>query len=224
MKKIPKIFLLVIFLLPSSLTIRTISNQISIVSNSLLAQTDNVWTDISEKNIKIKGERRILPLKYRTVESNLIRIKNILQSALFEYIDKAKNSSLIIGLPSPNGELSRFELNEYSMMESGLPSKYPDMKTFTIKGINDPYATGKLDFTMSGFHAMVLTPAVDYYIDPYSSEEREIHIYKRDYVSKNKFECLVSDYFESDNNGNNNVLVTSRAQLRTYRLAVAATG
>lgn len=202
------------------------SDKVIIASNSAIAQTADVWSDFSEKSFKEKGERRIVPLKYRTVKSNIEQLKNILTSAPVEFTARAKNSPVVIQLPAPDGSMQRFELTEYSMMEPGLSSQYPDFKTFSVKGIDDIYATGKLDITAAGFHGMVLTPNGDYFIDPYSSQEKEIYIsyYKHDLAVRNDFECLVSENPQLDNSGNNNLLISSGPQLRTFRLAVAATG
>ncbi|MDQ3020780.1 MAG: M12 family metallo-peptidase [Bacteroidota bacterium] len=196
------------------------------IQKSLFAQdnTNSIWSDVTEISFTLKGERRILPLKYRTVKTDFNNLNNILGSAPFELSERARNSPFIIELPAPDGTLSKFLVTEYSMMEPGLAAQFPEIKTYNIKGIDDPYATGKIDLTISGFHAMVLTPNGDYFIDPYSSDEKEIYIsyYKSDFSSKEKFECYVNEEIINDGTGNNSILTGQ--QLRTYRLACAATG
>jgi len=184
------------------------------------------WSDISEGSFVIKGERRILPLIYRTVKSDLINLQTFLQNAPVEYNDRANNSPLIIELPSPSGELLKYFITEYSMMEPGLAQIYPDIKTYNVKGIDDPYSVGKLDITMHGFHAMILTPKGDYFIDPYSVNEKEIYIcyYRKDYFSNSTFDCLVNGNLDKGIQHLTDGLITSGPQLRTYRLALAANG
>lgn len=200
-------------------------NGIRINQQSVLAQNNIfVWSDISESNFIIKGERRITPVKYRTIKSNSDELKSILNNAPFELSDRATYSPLIIELPMPDGSFSKFYVTEYSMMEPGLSVQFPEIKTYNIKGIDDPFAVGKIDITESGFHGMVLTPRGDYYIDPYSSDEKEIYIsyYKSEFIDKQQFECLVNEERVPDfMNGNNSILTGQ--QLRTYRLACAAT-
>ncbi|MEO8665584.1 MAG: zinc-dependent metalloprotease family protein [Ignavibacteria bacterium] len=197
-------------------------------NNNLQAQnTDQIWSVTAEGNFAVKGERRIIPSKYNTVNTNIEQLTAQLRNAPFELSDRAQNSPYVIELPMPNGQYSKFYLTEYSMMEPGLAMQFPDMRTYNVKGMDDPYAVGKLDITMHGFHAMVLTPMGDYYIDPYSSDEREVYIsyYKSDFLpsKENKFECLVNEEILYPDLGGSNMVMTGQ-QLRTYRLACAADG
>ncbi|MEO8446360.1 MAG: zinc-dependent metalloprotease family protein [bacterium] len=200
----------------------------SFFSNKLFASTSSaVWSDIREGSFNIKGERRIVPANYRTVKSNVPELTSLLQNAPFEFTDRAKNSPLLIELPMPNGSMSKFSVSEYNIMEDELAAKFPETKTYNIKGIDDPYATGKIDITPAGFHGMVLSVRGNYFIDPYSSNEKEIYIsyYKTELAPKQQFECLTESN-ATDENGINFTqgFFTTGNELRTYRLALAATG
>lgn len=196
-----------------------------VTGKSFAQTTDQIWTNASEQDIQLKGERRIIPLKYRIIKSGILQIKSTLSSAPFEFSDMARTSPLIIELPMPSGEYSKFIVTEYSMMEPGLAQQFPEMKTYTIKGIDDPYATGKLDVTLHGFHGMVLTPNGDYYIDPYSTNETDVYIsyFKYDLaMDKSGFTCFTEN--TAPDFINNNIEVMTGQQLRTYRLACAGNG
>ncbi len=197
-------------------------------SNGFANNSASVWSDAAEGSFPVKGERRIIPQLYRTVKANLTELKSKLSNSPFEFTDRAVNSPNIIELPLPGGGTSRFNVTEYSMMEPGLSAKYPEFKTYTVKGIDDPYAVGKIDITLAGFHAMVLTPNGSYFIDPYSSEEKEIYIsyFKKDFVSNQAFECHVEESVTNDSKINDLMrgFFSSGPQLRSYRLALAATG
>ncbi|MDQ3022554.1 MAG: M12 family metallo-peptidase [Bacteroidota bacterium] len=217
MKNFIKIFVVLEFVLSISSVIYT-----DIIYSQV---TDQHWSVISEESIVIKGERRILPLKYSTVKSDFADLQTFIQNAPLEFSDRANNSPLIIELPSPSGELLKYFVTEYSMMEPGLTQIYPDIKTYNLKGVDDPFAFGKFDITMHGFHAMILTPRGDYFIDPYSTGENEIYIcyYKKDYTSAQTYECLVNENKNEIQNLTDGT-ITSGSQLRTYRLAMAANG
>lgn len=204
-------------------------NGISIETKSVFAQRDNsvlnsVWTDRAD--IVINDITKVMPQKYRYLNLNLNSFRNVMTTAPFEFTDRAVSSPLIIELPHPDGGMSKFYVTEYSMMEQGLADQYPEMKTYNVKGIDDPYAVGKIDFTAFGFHAMVLTPNGDYFIDPLSMDNTENYIsfFKSDYISTQTFECLVTEVSDNTELINIHNSDLTGQQLRTYRLACAATG
>ncbi|HCA43159.1 MAG TPA: hypothetical protein DEP28_07895 [Bacteroidetes bacterium] len=197
----------------------------------LVASTQNTfWNDISENDIILKGERRIFPSLSRTVKTDFDALKNKLYEAPLERTPEAVSNPLIIELPMPNGTMQRFSVVEYAAMEYGLAVKFTEFKTFSAKGIDDPYAVGKLDITLHGFHAMILSPNGDFFIDPYSTNETENYIsyYKKDFTSINdKFKCELTDEALNHNKidfSNYEGIITSGTELRTYRLANACTG
>ena len=199
------------------------------ISGIAYAETSSdLWSDITESAIILKGERRIIPNIYRTVRADYSELKSLLSKAPAEFSDASKISPVTINLPTPDGGLALFEVVSYSMMEEGLARKFPDFKTFTVKGISDPYATGKLDYNLHGFHAMIQSPSGNYFIDPYSTNETEVYVcyYKRDYSQKQSFECLTDIYSSAENKSNFNYrgAIVAGPQLRSYRLAMAATG
>ncbi len=215
------------FFLLNIISFKIDKDGLKIKQSNLFAQNNNsVWTDIPESVIRNSDPKAVRPLKFRSLRLNLISFRNILSGSPFERSDRAFNSPYIIELPSPEGKLSKFYVTEYSMMEPGLASQFREIKTYSIKGIDDPYASGKIDFTVFGFHGMILTARGDYFIDPVSTDNTENYIsyYKSDYHSKIKFECLVNEEFNNSDFINNNNTILTGQQLRTYRLACAATG
>ncbi len=218
---------LLVFSLFNIDTVNIKRDGITFKQNQLFAQDINsVWKDIPGSALAGKDLKAIKIEKFRSLKLNLNSFRNILFSAPFELSDRAKNSPYIIELPSPDGRLSKFYVMEYSMMESGLAAMYPEMKTYSIKGIDDPHAVGKIDLTSFGFHGMVLSPNGDYFINPLSLDNTENYIsfYKSDYSGYRSFDCLVTEISNNSDFINNNNSIMTGQQLRTYRLACAATG
>lgn len=186
--------------------------------------SSSVWTDISENEFTQRGSREINPVRYRTIKADMNQLSTMLQRAPME---NSVHTDYIFELPMPYGGMSKFSVTEYSMMEPALADKFSDIKTYSIKGIDDPYATGKIDITMHGFHAMILSVRGDYFIDPFSKNENEIYIsyFKKDFITNKTFECSFDPEL-NDNSEPVNVSgeITSGTQLRTYRLACASTG
>ncbi len=224
-----KLFIILTAFLLSFLTSVKFENGNLKETNSAFANSSsNIWTDVSESSIILRGERRIIPQSYRTVKANIYELRSVLSNAPFEFTERVRNNPLTISLPTPDGGYSLFEVMEYSMMENGLALKYPDIKTYTVKGISDPYAVGKLDITMHGFHAMILSPAGSFFIDPYNTNETELYIsyFKSDFRSTQSFECFTDEYSSVDQmpNYQQRGSIVAGPQLRSYRLAMAATG
>jgi len=192
------------------------------------AQVKNLnWHNIKEGSFICKGEKLINSGKHEIFKSKFEEIKAILKDVPFESINRSQNYSFIIELPLPNGEMSKFYITEYSMMEEFLALQYSDTKTFNLKGIDDAYSVGKLDITMNGLHGMVLSPNGDFFIDPYSTNEKDVYIsyFKSDYVSQNEFRCMNSEIYNEDYIFEpKSILIATGTHLRTYRLAIAATG
>ncbi|MDY0082372.1 MAG: zinc-dependent metalloprotease family protein [Ignavibacteriaceae bacterium] len=191
----------------------------------------NYWSDINESQIELLRERDIIPKAYRTVSLNVEQMKNLLQTAPLEFTINPGGKDVVMELPYPDGTMQRFIIFDSPIMEPELAAKYPDIKTYSGFGVDDKYATIRFDLTPLGFHAMVLSPNGAVFIDPYTIGDLHNYIsyYKRDYVKFNSdFECELL-YEENKLNEleylkGNNILTPTGPQLRTYRLANAATG
>ena len=197
---------------------------VTFLNNSYSQTAGRFWSGTVEGDFIVKGERRIIPDEYKTARLDLAGITRFFKSAPAERTEKAITSPAIIELPLPDGSMEKFYVERYSMMEEPLARQFPEMITLTVKGIDDPYATGKLDVTAHGFHGMILSPRGNFFIDPYSSQEKEVYIsyYKSKYRAKKNFECFVNEVALPDNAGTE--IDATGEQLRTYRLANAATG
>src|SRR4030095_12563677 len=87
----------------------------------------------------------------------------------------------------------------------------------------------KIDWTPYGFHALVLGASGDLFIDPYSKTDTDNYIsfYQRDLPPHQRANCLVHDEEVGSLASATDAPLpafTSGPTLRTFRLAVAATG
>jgi len=207
------------------------------------AQTtnDRFWSPIAESAIQATGKRQIIPQKYLTYQLLGSELKNKLFSAPNEKNVTINQSNCIITLPLPNGTMQQFRVVEASIMEPGLAAKFPNFKTFSIAGIDDPYASGKLDWNEFGFHGMVRTINGDFFIDPYCVGNITDYItyYTADFV-KNPADRIPEANQNIDQSNDTGATPKKKeentaklssvpapcigTELRTYRLAVACTG
>ncbi len=176
------------------------------------------------------GKRVIVPEAYKTVSLDKRGIENFLKGLPFETRLSNRAAAPVIELPMPDGTTAKFKVWESPVMEPLLAAQFPNIKTFTGQGIDDPTATIKIDFTETGFHAMVLSDITgNIFIDPYQQLNTSDYIvyYKKDFKNKDPFiEHAVLPAQETKRFTANRPPAGPcvGAQLRTYRLAVACTG
>ena len=195
---------------------------------SVYAQNSSYWNDISVSDVKTSGERVIVPEKYRTLTLNMNEISNVLFTAPQEKDVLARNSNTILYLPLPDGKFGRFRIVDSPVMEKGLADKYPEIRTYAGQGIDDPYASVRLDVTPQGFHAMIMTVSDMVFIDPFAKGDTYNYIsyYKKDFTLKNNdFHCdVINDEVVKGQRTNEKRSPLAEGQLRTYRIAIGATG
>jgi len=201
---------------------------------------DSFWKSINENAIKASGKRQIIPQKYLSFNLNTTDFKAKIFSAPLETKTKINQSPCIIVLPLPDGSFQRFRVVEAPMMADALGAAFPNIKTFSIKGIDDAYASGKIDWNEFGFHGMVLSLNGDFFIDPYAVGNTTDYIsyYTSDFMKASsdlmieagvlgikEFEERKPNKTSSGNTGSKPAAAPCvGANLRTYRLAVACTG
>jgi hypothetical protein len=186
-----------------------------------------IWWPISERTIPRQGARPIVPRAYRTFRLDQAALRARLAAAPLEYSAAAARATVTLPLPLPDGTFGQFAIMESPIMEPGLAALFPEIKTYLGQGIDDSSATVRFDLTPAGFHAMILSEAGTIFIDPYSRADTAHYIsyFKHDYqlpAGKTLEEQVID---QSVPQRPAPVLAAvSGASLRTYRLAVAATG
>ena len=130
-----------------------------------------------------------------------------------------------IRLPVSNGSIQRFSVVNSPIMEPYIAARYPEFKTYKIRGIDDPLASGRLSFNPSGFRGMVRNAEGVSYID--AAPGGLYRQYARKSVSSSTpFSCGVRGHDRLTPVGENfsrRLVSRTPGVLKTYRLAVAAT-
>jgi hypothetical protein len=150
----------------------------------------------------------------------------------------------LLWVPRPDGTLERFQIFVSSILAPELAAKFPEIQTYAGQGVDDPTATIYFDVTPAGFHAQVRSATGAFYIDPYSSQGSTYYsVYGKGTAPRQAFteqdadsalqgdvDAFVSSLGDSGAKvnsggvGNGSTASKNGVQLRTYRLAVAATG
>ncbi len=187
-----------------------------------------LWQDVQESAIAARGERWIQPKIARTVSLDYSGLQAQLLQAPMERTLTVSESQMKLALPMPSGGFAEFAMVESPIMEAALVAKYPGIRTYAGKGLHDPSATLRLDVTPIGFHAQVLTPAGDFFIDPYQVNDNNHYVvyFRKDHGENGKhYQCAThgEDFHLAPEVLNDLQRNPSGANLRTYRIAVAAT-
>ncbi len=189
---------------------------------------DGVWQEVAESSIAARGKRQISAQKYRPVRLNMEVLRGLLAKAPVEFTDAAKRAAVELTLPLPDGTFARFRVIESPMMEQPLAKLYPDIKTYSGVGLDDPTATMRFDLTPAGFHAIILSVAGTIYIDPYAQNDTTHYLSydKRDFrTDEEPFRCFVQDIKQAQARVSprrpTNVVAGT---VRSFRLALAANG
>ncbi|MDO7875460.1 fibronectin type III domain-containing protein [Hymenobacter sp. ASUV-10] len=140
---------------------------------------------------------------------------------------------LLLALPLPDGTSEQFRVVETAVMEPGLAAQFPGIKTYRGVGVDDPTASVRLDLTPGGFHAQILSDRRGtVYIDPVTrTDTRHYLSFARTAMPASRFSCGVAAPAVSQTARRSlgsgpagAALRTSGGTLRSFQLAVAATG
>jgi len=194
------------------------------------AQAQDYFSKISERAIKADSEKRtVLPEKFLTYQLDTGGIRNYFNSIPDLGDHESKDKAPIIVLPMPDGSKARFRVWKSSVMDPKLAAQFPQLVTLTGQGIDDVYATLKLDFTELGFHAQIKSVMTgDLYIDPYSKNDIDHYIiYKKsDLIDRTSRICEThEEEIKAEKKSLQKTVTPSVGnQIRIFRFVVACTG
>jgi hypothetical protein len=186
----------------------------------------NYWQKTSESKMQStnKMDRASMPTSYKLYSLDIDTFKKALLDAPSDL--ESKKSNLVLPFPTAEGEIEHYTIFEASIMEPELEAKFPDIKSYVGKGIEDPTATIRFSITLFGIHCMRLSSEETSYIDTYTTDNKNYIVYSKSSVSPSRpFECLVknSEKQYTLDNINNTILRASDGKFRIFRLAMACT-
>ncbi len=196
------------------------------VDNTSAQSFSNYWTPINKSEIIGKSFLSSLPKQFSVLKLDIALLKNEMDKTSYE--NSSNPISAVISVPMPNGTFQKFKIYRSEVIADSLSKPFESIiRTFTGKGIDDPSASAKFDYTLWGFHGFILSPNGYVIIDPYSLGNTTDYICydRKNGTMPRNFIC------ETEEGLKNNlqfpiqsVQRTSGASLRTYRLALACTG
>ena len=177
-----------------------------------------------------KSDRAIFPSSYQTVSIDKKQFDDFIKATP----RKNQGQPSVIALPVPDGSYQQFEVYEAPILAPHVAEQFPDHRDFAGWGLDNPLAYLRLWWTSLGFHAMVIRGGATVYIYTYNMNTRDFYIsytkkaYADSYFQEYEhYQCYYENpkgnTIDPDYPENAAQLKASGDQLRTYRLAVAAT-
>ncbi len=143
-------------------------------------------------------------------------------------------AAITIDLPLPDGTFETFTLSYRAVMAPELQAKFREITPAEAVSVAHPAWRGTVVLTPAGLHAMIDTPEGVLFVDPLFRGENTLHAtyWRSDYRTRgmNRFACLSTEPpvpvppLPPVDPNLDPMPELSGPTLRTYRLAVAATG
>ncbi len=192
------------------------------------AQAQNYFetTVIAEKQIQ---NSIIQANNARYFQVDVMAMKNALQSAPYRETTEWSNSTFFVELPNVDGGFSTYKVLRNQTMHPLLSAVYPNILTFDGVNVNNVLEKVKFDLTPQGFHAMVSAPDHStLFIDPINPQNpNKVMVYlKKDFHTSKIMQCdfeMAEEKFKKLIDTKDFAPEYGTCQLRTYRLALAAT-
>lgn len=204
------------------------------IATTATTDASGLWRDVAETRVQNVAARTIVPSRYRTLALDNARLAALLADVPPESRQNVRSSTATLTLPLPDGRYADFRIVQSPIMQPGLAAKYPQIRTYLGQGITDPGATLRFDVTPKGLRAQILGAGGAVYVDPYQNNDTSHYIAyaKRDYArAGERMQCTVRDPHGAtrvepvpDLAVSPTPNVASGDTLRTYRLALSATG
>ncbi len=109
-----------------------------------------------------------LPSSFEAFELDHDRLSSYLEDAPMEFSAEARNQAFLLDIPMPDGSFTSFTIAESPIMDARLADRYPSIKSYTGRAIDQSAKRIRLVNTKSGFYGVIRTPEGQVYLDPYT--------------------------------------------------------
>ena len=189
----------------------------------------SVMASAQEGRWSLKQESDLRPATFANrYKPSDFKIFQLDESAFRADIQNRGQQGVTLSVPSSEGRMVHYKVSESPVMEAGLAARYPEIKSYRGKGIEDPTSTIYFDLSPRGFHGMILSAdRQTEYIDPVDPQNRLYVVFSRQRADQHGFVCSTPDTPSPANDmqlTETGMRGADDSKLRTYRLALACTG
>lgn len=195
-------------------------------ASNTVKESDEFWRDSDGLNLNDPATMGDKPKNFRALELSQSALAQTLAEAPLEFTDEASRKNVVISLPLPDGRLWRFRIQESPIVSQELAAKYPEIKTYTGRGIDEPAASMRFSWSPEGLNALVISEQGAFMVVPAAKHDSQHYLsYLLSDVELKKFECATTDA----GTGITEELPVDKASglsggtLRTYRIVINVT-
>ena len=186
----------------------------------LASSPDGLWTPLDAPESAVTpAAPPSVPARYRL---DLDALDALLGRAGREGARASRRIRLTV--PDPAGSYLAFLVDESPVMAPELSRKFPDIRTYRGQGTARSAASMRLARTPLGFQATVVTPDGVFFVAPENAADLTVYTSVRADAMAEGFECLLDAMRAASRAQGPEISQSGNNTLRTYRLAVAATG
>lgn len=198
------------------------------ISSFTFAQSGNFWKASVNKDRTAISENKKQLLNPKLYDLDFTNLETTLSTSPKRTTSSGK-SGVIVSFPNADGILENFQVFRTSNMDPALAAKYPEIKSYIGKGIENP--TSSIYFSVSPLGLQTMTINADrsaVFIEPYTKDLKTYAVYRKSDKAQNltPFECKVIDDAKKDLKVSGALLRPNADDglMRTFRLAVSTTG
>ena len=152
---------------------------LSVMITTVAFSQADYWSANNENRSAIQTDKAVARLTYPK-EFKLFNLNAApLRQELLSIVDAQAKRSTIITLPNAQGNLEQFEVIEASNFEPALQARFPEIRAFSGRGINDQSATLKLSYSPRGIQTMVFRSGRENeFIEAYSADHTIYSVFR----------------------------------------------
>jgi len=164
--------------------------------------------------------------KFQTFSLNADALRQSL-NGIAQRDDFSASTNTILAFPNSEGKLERFTVKEASIMHPDLQARFPEIRSYVGQGLDDASSVLRFSLSPHGFSGMILSSnGRNTFIEPVNQGSNNYVVFNRKDRTNysNDFECSVTEQIYQTFNSSTTLRNADDSILRTYRLAVSATG
>ncbi|MCM0665663.1 reprolysin-like metallopeptidase [Flavobacterium tyrosinilyticum] len=183
---------------------------------------DALWQKVTSSSLSRKAGGASSNKLYYKLNANLLSSKLVSASS-----KTAKSTTSEITIPNTDGNLERFAVWESSNFDPGLQAKYPQIRSYEGRGIDDKSAKVYFSVAPIGIQTMVFrTEKPTEYMEQNPDNKSEYVLFKSadNADSRALLNCKTIHSISDDKSTTTAKTASSAKQFKTLRLALSCTG